>query len=47
MIKCNENCEECGKYTTFHYHHDEKRNVEIRQYDCIVAGKTVQKESED
>lgn len=47
MIRCNENCEECRKYTTLHFEYDEKREVEVRKYDCIIAGKTVIKESEE
>lgn len=37
-IKCDENCAECGKYTTIH------SNGEITTYDCLFSGKTVTKE---
>ena len=45
MIKCNENCEECGKYTSFHSYYDNQREVFVREYKCLVAYKEVVKES--
>lgn len=44
MIKCDNNCEECGKYTTFHSFSE--GNVFVSEYDCIVANKAVRKERE-
>lgn len=47
MIKCNENCEECGKYTTLHSCYDDDKGVFVKEYDCLITGKTVRKESEE
>lgn len=45
MIKCDENCEECRKYTTFHSYYDNQREVFVREYKCMVADKEIIKES--
>lgn len=47
MIKCDENCEDCGKYTVFHSHYDNEKGIFIREYGCLIADKTVRKESEE
>ena len=36
-IKCDEDCRNCGKYTTVHY------NGEVVRYDCLITGKEVVK----
>lgn len=36
MIKCDNQCEVCGKYTTVHY-----KGTEYKEYNCIVANKDV------
>ncbi len=47
MIKCDEKCEECGKYTTLHSRYDNDKKVFVKEYDCLIAGKRVRKESEE
>ena len=47
MIKCDENCEECGKYTTLHSNYDNDKKVFVKEYDCLIADKKVKKESEE
>ena len=44
MIKCDENCEECGKYTTLHSNYDNDKKVFVKEYDCLIADKKVKKE---
>ena len=40
-IKCDENCAECGKYTTLHSNGNEYK------YDCLFADKTVIKKNNE
>ena len=36
MIKCDNQCETCGKYTSVHY-----CGTEYKEYDCVIANKYV------
>lgn len=36
MIQCDNNCENCGLYTSYH-----KNGGEYEEYDCPYTGKTV------
>ena len=36
MIMCNNNCEDCRKYTSVHYN-----GTEYTEYDCLVANKSI------
>ena len=38
MIKCDYDCDKCGKYTTVHY-----RGREYTEYNCLVMNKDVKK----
>lgn len=40
-ITCDENCSECGKWTTM------KSNGETVRYDCLITGKEVVKRRDD
>lgn len=42
MIKCDGDCEKCGKYTTFHSHSE--GDIFVYEYDCILANKSVRRE---